>query len=65
MKVKGLQAATWDDLARVYSERTGGHARTRPMDAVFAWAKTQTDLFVFCDECEGLYHCAAVTAGAR
>jgi len=34
----------WDDLADLYGERTGGSARTRPMDDVFAWAVKQDDI---------------------
>lgn len=35
---------TWDDLAELYDKRTGGRARTRPMDAVFEWATQQPDI---------------------
>jgi len=36
---------TWDELADIYDESTGGHARTLEMDQVFDWAEKQTDKF--------------------
>ena len=39
-----LKHLTWDDLAELYSERTGGRARTRPMDEIFKWAASQPDI---------------------
>lgn len=35
---------TWDDLANLYKERTGGRARTRPMGSVYEWAIEQPDI---------------------
>ena len=35
---------TWDDLADLYGERTGGTARIRPMDEIYDWAVSQPDI---------------------
>lgn len=35
---------TWDDLADLYKERTGGRARIRPMDEIYDWAVSQPDI---------------------
>ena len=35
---------TWDDIAIIYNERTGGHARFMPMDVIYDWALTQRDI---------------------
>jgi hypothetical protein len=35
---------TWDDLANLYKERTGGTARIKPMDSIFEWATNQSDI---------------------
>ena len=35
---------TWDDLADLYKERTGGKARIRPMDEIYDWAVSQPDI---------------------
>jgi len=40
------EALSWDELADLYDERTGGTARTRPMEEVFEWGKRQDDLVV-------------------
>lgn len=32
---------TWDDLADLYKERTGGRARIRPMSEIYDWAAAQ------------------------
>lgn len=39
-----MKELTWEELADLHDERTGGRARTRPMDAVFEWALTQPDI---------------------
>jgi hypothetical protein len=36
---------TWDELADIYGEETGGKARIKPMDKVFNWAESRKDLF--------------------
>lgn len=38
------KALTWDDLAKLYGDRTGGRARIQPMDKIFTWALTQDDI---------------------
>lgn len=35
---------SWDDLANFYHKKTGGQARTRPMDSIFEWARTQPEI---------------------
>ena len=35
---------TWDDLADLYKERTGGSAKIRSMDAIYDWAVSQPDI---------------------
>lgn len=35
---------TWDDLADFYNKKTGGSARTRPMESIFEWALTQPEI---------------------
>lgn len=35
---------TWDDLATLYAERTGGRARIRPMQDIYDWATRQPDI---------------------
>ncbi len=35
---------TWDDIAIIYKERTGGSAKIRPMDDIFDWATGQPDI---------------------
>ena len=37
---------TWDDLADLYNEKTGGRARTMPMDTIYDWAIKQPDIKV-------------------
>jgi hypothetical protein len=37
-------ALTWDDLAKLYKERTGRTARIRSMDSIFNWALSQKDI---------------------
>lgn len=50
------KALTWDDLADLYDkEHTGRPARTLPMDAVFMWAKNQTDKFYVCPKEETIH----------
>lgn len=41
---KNTEPLTWDQLADLYGQRTGGRARTLPMGVVFKWATTQTDI---------------------
>ena len=41
---------TWDDLAKEYdANHTGRKTCTLPMDKVFDWAESRTDLFVLLD----------------
>lgn len=35
---------TWDDLADFYHKKTGGHARTKPMNDIFDWAEKQPEI---------------------
>jgi hypothetical protein len=35
---------TWDNLADLYKERTGGRARIMDMDTIFNWAEKQEDI---------------------
>lgn len=35
---------TWDDIADLYAERTGGRARIQPMDTIRDWALRQADI---------------------
>ncbi len=35
---------TWEELAELYHKRTGGQARVKPMNTIFAWAKKQPDI---------------------
>lgn len=35
---------TWNDLADFYHKKTGGTARTRPMDQVYDWAVEQEEI---------------------
>ena len=35
---------TWDDLADLYKERTGGRARIKPMDEIYEWACEEPDI---------------------
>lgn len=37
---------TWDDLADFYHKKTGGHARTKPMDQIYDWAIKQEEITV-------------------
>lgn len=48
--MKLSKALTWDDLADEYKKVTGRNARTRPMDAIFDWAKRKKDKFFIDDE---------------
>lgn len=41
---------TWDDLADFYHKKTGGAARTKPMDVVYDWAVKQPEIEVVDDE---------------
>lgn len=37
---------TWDDLANLYDQHNSGRrARTLPMETVWDWAESRTDLF--------------------
>lgn len=42
--MKKIKYLTWDDLADLYKERTGGIARIKPMDMIYRWACTQKDI---------------------
>lgn len=44
-----LKSLTWDELADIYDEQTGGCSRTMEMSRVFDWAQAQPDKF-FVDE---------------
>jgi len=44
------EALTWENLAKIYNDSTGGHARTRPMELVFAWAENQPDKFIVSED---------------
>jgi hypothetical protein len=35
---------TWDNLADFYKKKTGGTARTKPMDAIYDWAIKQPEI---------------------
>ncbi len=35
---------TWDDLADLYKQRTGGIARIKPMQTIYNWAIKQKDI---------------------
>ncbi len=35
---------TWDDLADFYKKKTGGIARTKPLDSIFDWAEKQPEI---------------------
>ena len=37
------KALTYEDIAKIYSERTGLNARTKPMGAVLRWFEKQPD----------------------
>lgn len=39
-----MKKLTWDDLAELYKERTGGRARIMPMDTIFKWAANEPDI---------------------
>lgn len=41
-----MKSLTWDDLADLYKERTGGRARIQPMDNIYNWAIKQPDIKV-------------------
>ena len=40
------KALNWDELADIYDKITHGHARTKPMDAIFDWAAGNDNFFV-------------------
>ncbi len=44
------KALTWEELADIYDETTGGHARTCEMDVIFDWAAKQIDKFFVSEE---------------
>ena len=35
---------SWDDLADIYDKKTGGKARTLPMQSIADWASNQKDI---------------------
>lgn len=45
-----LTPLTWDEVATIYDQVTGGKARTKPMDS-FEWSKTRSDLFIHANDC--------------
>lgn len=45
-----LKPLTWDELADLYRQRTGGNARIKPMEEVAKWAETQPDVEVDKDD---------------
>lgn len=46
-----LTPLTWDEVATIYDQVTGGKARTKPMDSIFEWSKTRSDLFIHANDC--------------
>lgn len=38
------KSLTWDQLADLYHKKTGGQARTKPMDTIFEWAENQKEI---------------------
>lgn len=40
-----MNEITWEELAEVYKKETGHSAKVRPMQSIFDWAVSRTDLF--------------------
>ena len=53
--MKHGEALTWDELATIYDETTGGKARIRPINDIFSWAEKQKNKF-YLDPEEGTLH---------
>jgi hypothetical protein len=56
MENKKDGALTWDELADYYQRLTGEIARTKPMDSIYEWAKTQS---IFRLHSDGTLHLAS------